>query len=180
MKIIEWIFGHLWGAGDEVYFPIFGWLFYPLIGMIFGVCMKVWADIQKLYKLFCKIGVTLMCVGGIICITDFEFHIGDYFRSGPGSMIWIIGFVFVWLGISYKITQDIRENKIFNIIYFWSKEITTIYFIQWILIMWGSVILGHNKFGIFSTILIMILMVMVSHLLTKLYKLIIQEYLKIK
>lgn len=176
VKIIDWIFSRLWGMGDEVYFPIFGWLFYPLIGMVFGVCMKAWEDIQKLYSLFSKIGLALMCLGGIICITDFEFHIGDYYRSGPGSMIWILGFVFVWLGVSHKITQNIRENKIFNIIYFWSKEITTIYFIHWILIMWGTVIFGYEKYGIFMTILLMILMVTVSHLLSKMYKWIKQKH----
>jgi len=176
IKIIDWLFSHLWGTGDEVYFPIFGWLFYPLIGMIFGVCMKAWSDIQKLYKLFCKIGLVLMCVGGIISITDFDFHIGDYFRSGPGSMVWIIGFVFVWMGISHKITQNIRENKIFNIIYFWSKEITTIYFIHWILIMWGTVILGYEKYSVFTTIFIMTLMVTVSHLLAKMYRWIKQKH----
>lgn len=170
VKIIDWVFSRLWGIGDEVYFPIFGWLFYPLIGMVFGVCMKAWNNIQKLYKVFFKIGLGLMCIGGIICITDFEFHIGDYFRGGPGSTIWIIGFVFTWLGISYKITQNIRENRIFNIIYFWSKEITSIYFIHWILISWGTIIFGYEKYGVFASVLMMISMVVISHLLSKLFK----------
>lgn len=170
IKVINWIFNYLWGAGDEVYFPIFGWLFYPLIGMVFGICMKAYSDTQTLFDSLLKLGLALLAIGSVITITDFDFHIGDYYRSGPGSMIWIIGFVFVWLWIGNKIILNIRENKLFNIIYYWSKEITTIYFIHWILIMWATIIFGYEAHGILATVLLMILMVTVSHLLAKLYK----------
>lgn len=169
VKIIDWIFNYLWGAGEDVCFPIFGWLFYPLIGMIFGVCMKACSDIEALFKSFFKLGLALLFVGSVITVTNFEFHIGDYFRSGPGSIIWIIGFVFVWLWVSNKIINNIKENKFFNIIYYWGKKTTSIYFIHWILISWGTILFGYENHRYLTTILLMGLILSASHLLSKIF-----------
>lgn len=170
IKIINWIFNYLWGSSAEVCFPIFGWLFYPLIGMVFGVCIKAYSDIETLFKSSFKLGLALLILGSIITATNFDFHIGDYFRSGPGSMIWIIGFVFVWLWTSNEIIKNIRENKLFNIIYYWGKETTSIYFIHWLLVMWGTIIFGYEEQGYLGTILLMGLILSAAHFLSKLYK----------
>ncbi|WP_207652919.1 acyltransferase family protein [Anaeromicrobium sediminis] len=169
VKIVDWILNYLWGAGEDVYFPIFGWLCYPLIGMIFGVFMKASSDIEILFKSLFKLGLALLLVGSIITATDFNFHIGDYYRSGPGSMIWMIGFVFTWLWLNNKVIKNIRENRLFNIIYYWGKETTSIYFIHWILIMWATIIFGYETQGYMGTILLMALILLETYFLSKIY-----------
>ncbi len=170
IKIIDWIFNFLWGYEDLVYFPIFGWLFYPLIGMIFGVYMKACSNIEDLFKSFFRLGLALFSIGSVVIITDYDFHVGDYYRSGPGLMVWISGFVFIWLWISNKIIQNVKESKLLNIIYYWGKETPSIYFIHWLLISWGTIIFAEQKQGYFTTILLMGVVLSASHLLSRIYK----------
>lgn len=170
IKIFDWIFNYLWGARDIVYFPIFGWLYYPLIGMIFGLMMKASSDVDELFHSILKPGLILLAIGSIITATDFTFHIGDYFRSGPGSMVWITGFVLTWIWLMDKLIKKIKENNIFNIIYYWGKETTSIYIIHWLIISWGTIILGNETTGYIGTLLLMVLVSLMTHYVSKLVK----------
>ncbi|WP_105615434.1 acyltransferase family protein [Vallitalea okinawensis] len=170
IKIVDWIFNFLWGNREEVYFPIFGWLFYPLIGMTLGVLMKASSDIETLFKSLLKVGLSLLFVGSIITATNFDFHIGDYYRSGPGSMIWIMGFVFIWLWLCHKTINKIRDIRLFNIIYYWGKNTPLVYFIHWLLISWGTILLGYEAYGYLGTALLMGLFLIATHLSTKVIK----------
>lgn len=175
IKAVSWIFNFLWGTADEVYFPIFGWLFYPLIGMVFGIYVKAFSDIESLFQSLLKPGLFLLLIGSIITATNFDFHIGDYYRSGPGSMVWILGFVFVWLWVSHKTTGKIPQNRLLNILTFWGKNTTVIYIVHWLLISWGTILFGYEEKGYFMTIVLMVLMVVVSHLLSNTYKTILTK-----
>lgn len=170
IKIFDWIFNALWGAGEVVYFPIFGWLYYPLIGMIFGLMMKVSSDVDNLFNSLLKPGLMLLVLGSIITATNFTFHIGDYFRSGPGSMIWITGFVFTWIWLIDKLIKKTKDNNIFNVIIYWGKETTSIYIIHWLIISWGTIILGYETIGYIGTILLMIFVSLMTHYVSKLVK----------
>ncbi|WP_432661953.1 heparan-alpha-glucosaminide N-acetyltransferase domain-containing protein [Wukongibacter baidiensis] len=170
IKIVHWIFNFLWGEGDLVYFPIFPWLFYPLIGMIFGVYIKACSNIEELFKSFFRLGLVLFFIGSIVIITDYDFHVGDYYKSGPGLIIWITGFVFIWLWISNKIIQNIKESRFLNVIYYWGKETPSIYFIHWLLVSWGIIIFGEQQYGYLTTILLIGLILAASHFLSKVYK----------
>lgn len=167
IKILDWIFNNLWGSREIVYFPIFGWLFYPLIGMIFGLMMKASSDIDALFNSLLKPGLVLLVLGSIITATNFNFHIGDYFRSGPGSMIWITGFVFTWIWLMDKLIKKVKDNNIFNTIYYWGKETTSIYIIHWLIISWGTIILGYETAGYLGTILLMAFVSITTHYLSK-------------
>lgn len=57
-------------------------------------------------------------------------------------MIFIAGFVMLWLYICHILTLRIKENVVFNLLYSWSRNVTSIYFIQWIIIIWGTALLG--------------------------------------
>jgi len=168
--VINWLLHFLWGAGEDVYFPIFGWLYYPLIGMIFGLCMKSCSSIKSLMQSSLKIGLILLAIGSAITVTNFDYHIGDYYKSGPGSMIWIMGFVLVWLWLCNIITERAHNNKLVETISFWGRETTSIYFIHWIILMWGTLILGSESYGPIGTILLTAMYIALSHGLTILYK----------
>jgi len=168
--LINWFLHFLWGAGEDVYFPIFGWLYYPLLGMIFGLCMKSGSNLKSLMQSSLKIGLILLAIGSAITATNFDYHIGDYFKSGPGSMIWIMGFVLVWLWLCYLITERAQGNKLVETISFWGRETTSIYVIHWILLMWGTLILGSESYGVLGVLILTAVYTALSHGLTLVYK----------
>ena len=167
---LNWIFNYLWGSQEVVYFPIFGWLFYPLIGMIFGLMMKASSDLNGLFNSLIKPGIALLILGTIITATDFGYHIGDYYRSGPGSMVWITGFLFTWVWLINRAIEKIQENKVFNVIYYWGKETTSIYIIHWLLISWGALLIGYENQSYIGTIFLMGMFSIVTHYLSKFIK----------
>ena len=168
--VIDWIMQFLWGMQDDVYFPIFGWLCYPLIGMILGVCLKAYSGIDKLLQPILKTGIILLFIGSIVSMTNFDFHIGDYFHSGPGSMIWITGFVLVWLWASHMLLKRTKTNTIINHINSWGKDTSNIYFIHWIIVMWGTLIFGYEQQGIPMTILLTLVILFITHQISKWFK----------
>ncbi len=58
----------------------------------------------------------------------------------------------------------------FEVIYYWSKNVNVIYLVQWVLIMWAAdTILGFNKSSYYATIASMLLVIMASHAATEVY-----------
>ncbi len=167
---LDWILQFFIGAADDIYFPIFPWLIYPLLGMVFGLCMKSYPSFDLLMNDALKLGLILLLLGSIWSLSNLDFHIGDYFRSGPGSVVWITGFIQVWLYISNKFIQKNRNSKFVKTINYWGRETTTIYFIHWILIMWFTLFLGVEHYGIFETITLTIFFITGSSVITHLYK----------
>jgi len=167
---LDWIMQFLWGMQEDVYFPIFTWLCYPLLGMILGVSLKAFSGIDQLLKPILKTGLVLLAIGSAVSLTNLDFHVGDYFHSGPGSMIWITGFVLVWLWASQMLLKHTQNNKIINHINVWGKETSNIYFYHWIIVMWGTLIFGYEQHGIFMTILLTALILYLTIQVTKIFK----------
>jgi uncharacterized membrane protein len=168
--ILNYIFNFLWSSNDFVFFPIFAWLYYPLIGMILGVRIKMTSDINSLLNSLIKPGLILLAIGSVITILDVDFHIGDYYRSGPGSMIWILGFVFTWIALCNRLIYKVKENKFFDIIYYWGRQTTTIYFVHWLIVSWGTVLLGNESYDYLGSIILMGGFIIATHYLSKLFK----------
>lgn len=166
--IFNWLFHLLWGTDELTYFPIFAWLFYPLIGMVLGVIIKNTHNSSSVIKHLLKPGLICLVLGSIISLSNMTFHIGDYFRSGPGAVIWILGFVFIWLWLLQKLAM----NKLTLLIAGWGKRTTAIYIIHWLLISWSTLILGYEAYGHLAVVFIMILIITISHYASK--------YIKIK
>lgn len=139
--LLEQIFTLMWGTGGEtVAFPLFPWLFYPICGLVYGIFLKETDNRDKFLKRSAFVGLIAVIVGSLVVLTNYKFHIGDYWRTGPGGLLWISGFVLVFLWICSYLVNCFGSSKIFSILYFWSNKVIAFYFIHWILIGWLSFI----------------------------------------
>lgn len=160
----EWL-QLFWGSETQgVMFPQFPWLVYPLIGMAFGYWMQTQKDMARLYRRSMLCGLGLIVVGSCVIRTNYDFHAGDYYRSGPGLMIWNTGFVFCWLWLCHVVVTRIPGNALFNRIYKWSRQVTTIYVLQWLLIGWGLMAVGFQQLSLLQTVLAITCILLVSDL----------------
>ncbi|MCP4711957.1 MAG: DUF1624 domain-containing protein [Planctomycetes bacterium] len=161
----------LWGVGGKVYFPFFPWVIYPIMGMSFGRFLFCCSDQKRLMRSVFQVGLGVGFVGILASffISNRVFLIGDYMRSGLGVHTMISGFILVWLTICWLIVEKTPRNRLFDGLYFWSRWVTVIYFVQWILYGWLGFVLGFNEHGAVVAFLFGNVVLIVSHLLTKMY-----------
>jgi hypothetical protein len=154
--IVNEVLKVLWGHKDHgAMFPLFPWLAYPLLGMAFGYKVK---HIQAGNKLFIRaglLGLVLMLIGTALTLTNIEFHFAYYLRSGPGVTIWVVGFVLTWLWFCQWLVNKVSANPAFSLLFFWSRNVTTIYVMQWLIIGWGLMAVGVQQMSFGQTLLAM-------------------------
>jgi len=160
----------LWGEQPFVFFPLFPWMIYPIIGMYLHVVIFDGKNEFNFFYLF-RIGVLLILAGIILwtSIANEIFVEGDYHRSGPAVHMVIIGFVFIWLFFCKSVFGKLRIDPLKKILFFWSKNVTIIYCIQWILYGWGMLIFGWQSLHPAIALCIGCMVGVLSHFLTRLY-----------
>lgn len=158
-------FSLLWGENENVYFPFFPWIVYPLLGMYLSRYLLSQDSSEKIPWNFFWLGGGLACIG--LLLTDL-FPAGDYYRSGLGVHLIITGFVFAWLRLCYVLTRKISPgNGIFKILFFWSRHVTSVYFIQWVLFGWSILLFGANNQNDCVAAMIGLIVLVMTHLLAR-------------
>lgn len=138
----------LWGTGDTVQFPLLPWVSYPLAGMAFGVWLAASVDRDAVYRCAAAVGAMVFFVGVLLIMIRPAFHLGDYFRSGPGAVFAFTGFVLAWLSVCHWLVRRLRQNAPFRLLSYWGRHITAFYFVHWVILGWGIGLLGHSRYGV--------------------------------
>ena len=169
-------FNLFWGDAENVSFPFFPWVIYPLLGMylcryLIGAKMP-----KRNLKKMGFYGLILSFLGLLIVILsalrlfrfDLFFPNGDYERSGAGIHLIIIGFLFLWFNVCYWLEQKFGlENRIIKVLIYWSRNVTAIYFIQWLLFGWSTLIFDQNKQNAFVSAIIGFVVLLTTHFSVK-------------
>jgi hypothetical protein len=138
--------------------------------MALGQTFAKTENLEKTYRKSGILGLGIMLAGIAIVITNPEYHYNDYYHSRQGYMIFMAGFVLLWLYICHLLASTAVSEKKIGIFYDWSKNVTTIYFIQWVLMTWFTALFGMNSSTILPAILIMLFMIVASHFINKVYQ----------
>lgn len=156
----------LWGMNEEtVFFPFFPWGVYPMLGMAFS---DVFISLNK--KKMCIHSIVIATILITLGFLTYEiFPVGDYYsRTGASLHFFIIGFVFLWFPACYQITKRLDEkNMVFTILYSWSKNVTSIYCVQWILFGWSMLVFGMNEQTAIVAVIIGLSVLVATHYLVK-------------
>jgi len=171
IPVIDQISELLWGdqpigfsfIDNKIAFPIFPWLAFPLVGMFFGETVKNSNNANRTFRHFGIAGILVLLIGLAVSYNDFEYHFNDYFHSRQGAMLFITGFVLFWIFINNIITGYIPNNKLFDLLFRWSKGVTNIYFVQWIVIIWSIAFIGINSCSFTTTFLLIFIFTGISH-----------------
>lgn len=176
IPVIEQIADLFWGdkplggfMANMVNFPIFPWITFPLIGMVVGETFARSTDLSKSYKNIGLIGGVIMLTGIAITASNPEYHQNDYYHSRQGAMLFMSGFTLLWLYLCNIVNNKISKNKVFDLLHYWSANVTNIYFIQWVIIIWATAIFGMNESSLLGTILLMLLFTLITHFLNRIY-----------
>ncbi len=153
---IDYILDLLWGGDWNVYFAVFPWFGYILIGMFFGLWfLEKERDQDFIFKMMLYIGIVTTILGGILCEVDYDFHMRDYFHLGIGGFLYLLGFNLMMFWIGHIIVSKTTHNKFFEFLNYCSKKITSMYIIQWVLICLAMGVLGYRNKGVVGILLLM-------------------------
>jgi uncharacterized membrane protein len=178
VPVLDRLLDLLWGdkpspvpaVGNFVSFPFFPWFAFVLAGMVFGDTLTKSDDIDRTFRRAGAIGLAIIVAGLAITTVHPDRQTTDYYHSGPWAIAQMTGIVFVVLLLCNVAIRHIRPNPAFETLFYWSRNVNTIYLIQWVLIMWvADFALGFAAASYGATVGIMAAMVIASHGINALY-----------
>lgn len=138
----------LWGSdyvpglrGDND-FPAFPWLIYPIAGFILGELIKSGMNNKQLMRAMFRYGAGLMAASCLWFFMGGTTQFGDYYRMYPGGSFITLGFALVWIAMFMWFTEKGWAQSALEKLNFWSKNITLVYCVQWVLIGFCAITLG--------------------------------------
>ncbi len=165
--LLSWLSNLLWGtAAGFVWYPLFPWLAFPLCGMCFGKFLRRSRDLVTTAQRFALPGFILLAIAILVVVLDLEAQIGDFYRSGPGAVIWMISLIFLWICLMTLLPAGLQSNLAGRFCGFWSRNITIIYCIQWVLIGWAALWVPYQRLGLAEVVGMVVLVIVTTHMLT--------------
>ncbi|KNF08616.1 protein of unknown function DUF1624 [Gottschalkia purinilytica] len=163
----------LFGTEYYIYFPFFPWIVYPLFGAFFGYFLIRTENKDRLYNISAILSIVVFVIGAVYMYNNPSIDLGlkdegNYYRHGILGVCMFTSIVLIWTTI-LNYVKDKIPKAIKSIMYFWSRYVTEIFVIHWILIGIAILILGLNKMDLLSTIIAMILSVIITDRVTFLY-----------
>jgi uncharacterized membrane protein len=140
--------GLFWGSWDKSWFPFFSWIFFPVAGYVFGTFLMHCKNKTNMYLRILAISALLL-IPFIILSYNYNVEFGAfgehyqeqyYHQDLFGNIVFTI-FALFWISLLYFLTlafkncrfKTLKEFK-FSTLKRWSKNITEIYFIHWIIL----------------------------------------------
>jgi uncharacterized membrane protein len=129
------------GQPPAVFFPLFPWLTYPLVGLAVGYWLN-----RNPPDRFLFIGLTGIAM---ILFGEIAGYYGSpstgFYRTRPAETAIHVGIVLIWLWICEGLAVYVKSNAFYRLLQFASRHITLIYFIQWPLICWLLPLFGYHE-----------------------------------
>jgi uncharacterized membrane protein len=159
--------GLFWGTSELSSFPFLSWIFYPIVGYLFGDYLIKQKENCK-NRLYTSVLIisTAMFTALLFLCWYFEIDYGwetdaaFYHHLTLGNLTFgSCAFILTSLvALSGRYFPGVIKKTFSR----WSSNITEIYFIQWVLIGWIAVVTDYNQFGVFQTVILTIAVLVVS------------------
>ncbi len=175
VPLVKYVFELLWGdlpfahpfLANKIAFPLFPWLAFPFLGLYLGKILQSAKDQDTVFRKIGWGGLFAVCIGIGISATDFDYHFNDYYHSRQGAMIFMCGFVAAWVSLFHWITNRVPWNGFFQLLTVWSKGVTNIYFLQWVVILWTYFIWRKELDSVPALLLLIALFTGLAHLINQ-------------
>jgi uncharacterized membrane protein len=169
--LLSYLINFLWRTEEYGHFPIFPWLAYPLFGMVFGHLLKNSKNTQVFFIRSAVLGSVMCVCAGYLVYNYSDFSMDSWLsgdlNEGDVPPLWVVfetGVLLVSLSLYQYMAGHIPRNKVFDWLCFWSKEVTLMYCIQWIVIGWILIFIT-SYFGFAGTVLCIPVVFVMTHYL---------------
>lgn len=147
-KLLEYILSFVYGCTEWSYFPLFPWLFYPLMGFSFKLISEEFSVKYQIHFVVLSIIVLIL-----LAIQSFEqvIVLERYYHHGMLLALWNLACIIVCFFIVDKLEKYFSKNPILIYLKWIGKNVTAIYIFQWLIIGNLAVIFydSQNEFQFF-------------------------------
>ncbi len=173
-SLINYILNLFTGQPPQIFFPVFPWLIYPLLGLWFGSFLKKERPSIAFDSLW------LVGAGILIVVVPLKWFLHDrglslFYRTTALDNCLHVSAVFIFLSIWNWVALTAKPNALFQLFTWSSRNITVIYLVQWILILWLMPLFGFRDLGWFMSVLAMLTTTLITLSLSLLLKLAIKK-----
>lgn len=163
----------LWGSGEDSYFPFLSWIVYPIAGYCFGSFLIRCVNKKRFYLILFALGLTVFLTSGLIILKFLNIDIGlideyAYYHHNILGSIVFLSFVITWIGLLFFVSKGVR-GIVKSTLARWSKNVSSIYFIHWVIIGNLTIFIGMNNKNLLLTIILTIFIVVVSDVMAIAY-----------
>ena len=137
-------FGLFVYVGNTSGFALMLWFVYPAAGMLFAEIMKNVQDRDRFYKRILGLCVAvIISMISILPLIDYDIRNtygvagGIYYKQNMYSFLFTLSVVLIALALSYLVFHGREHTTIGRFIIYCSVNLTTIFVIQWLLIIYG-------------------------------------------
>lgn len=134
------------GLPPIAFFPFFPWIAYPVAGLIIGQVIKQYHGSIK-NSFWIIVSVLLIAVGLFVKLYEPPAWNNNFYRLGIGGTIFHLGAAIAWMVVFVLLSQCVAKHSAFSFLEKLSNRITSIYFLQWIIILWLMPVFGFNRLG---------------------------------
>lgn len=171
---LQGLTGLFWGSFENSFFPFLSWMFYPIGGYIFGSYLIRCKDKKKLYIRLGAISL-LIFIGGIFIFnvllnipTGMNSEIGYYHHFFTDNITFTAG-VLVELSLISFIVKLIPA-QIQRVGFRWSKNVTSIYCIHWVIITWTTLFISYNSLDLIGFLILLIIIIVITDISAIVYE----------
>ncbi len=169
MPVPDALLGMLWATGDNIFYPVFPWLVFPLVGAVIGASMaQVEAgDRRAVLRRAGAIG-SVACASGValIVVAAPTLDVVTYWRLPPVLVPSILGFVVAWVWLCDVIARRAGPSTVLAAIYDWSGRVTAMYVVHWLIVSWGIAIVGFRVMELWpvltATVVVLVATIVIS------------------
>lgn len=143
--------GLFWGSSRISYFPFLSWIVYPVMGYFFGRLLIRTLDKKHLYRILTVAGLVVLVGGAVVGSTAFGVDLGfsdeyAYYHHGITGAVAFSGFAAFWFGVVFWL-RFLSRGRIADTLGRWSRNVSAIYFVHWVILGWTVLIVGPNSLG---------------------------------
>ena len=165
--------GLIWGSSGLSFFPFLSWIIYPIAGCLFGLILIRCVNKKKLYSVMLAMGLILFLVfcGIFIGLLNIDVGMVDeykYYHHGLAGNLIYLSFILLWLSLLYWVSA-LFTGPVKSTIERWSRNVTPIYFIHWILLGNLTLFIDEYSCGIVPSIVIFLGAMILSDILSSVY-----------
>ncbi|MBF8290516.1 MAG: hypothetical protein HW391_1484, partial [Chloroflexi bacterium] len=150
----------VWGGAPNVYYALFPWLVYPLVGAVAGQRLAGAEDRARTMGALGAVGV-VGCIAGIalIAVTRPALDVRTYWDNPPVLAFAILGFVLAWTWACDFLVRRLGDRGAMRLLQRAGRRVTSLYVIHWLIVGWGIGLVGFRALDLVPVLVAMTVVV---------------------
>jgi uncharacterized membrane protein len=145
VPLIDAVLTPIWGDAPNVFYAVFPWAMYPIVGAVTGEALARSEDRAATMRSIGLAGAAL-CGGGIVAIlvTRPDFDVATYWRHPPAYAAAILGFVLAWTWACAMVVGRLPNLGVLRFLERAGRRVTVLYVVHWLIVGWGVGLVGFR------------------------------------